>query len=146
MLTDTQRLAELVESKHQCLTQLRALGLQQAALIGSEDMTELLRLFAGKQRLVEQLQALERHLDPYREQDPESRLWRSQAERQRCAELIAQSQGLLDEIVEQERRNEADLKQRRDRVANQLHDLQSSRDARQAYDEVPQSALLDLSS
>jgi flagellar biosynthesis/type III secretory pathway chaperone len=147
MLTETQQLAELIESKHQCLQQLRDLGLRQSALIEAENMTELMRMFAGKQRLIEQLHALERRLDPFRDQDPQARIWRSPADRQRCAELLERSQKLLDEIVEQEKRNETNLKQRRDQVAAKLQDLQTTSAARRAYDAAAlRPAVLDLSS
>lgn len=147
MLTETQRLTELIEGKHHCLTQLRELGLRQAALISAENMTELLRMFGSKQRLIEQLQLFERQLDPFREQDPERRTWRSPSERARCAELVERSKALFEEIVDQERKNETDLKRRRDAVANKLQGLQSSREARNAYDDPAlQSSLLDLRS
>ena len=65
----------------------RELGLRQAALISAENMTELLRMFGSKQRLIEQLQLFERQLDPFREQDPERRTWHDRLSRTRVVVL-----------------------------------------------------------
>lgn len=133
MLADTEHLAELIDSKHDCLLQLRDLGRLQAALINSGDMSELLRMFAGKQRLIERLNQLERGLDSFRDQSPDARVWRTSAARERCAGLIEQSQRLLDEILELEKQNESQLKLKRDAAALKLQNLQVSNQARQAY-------------
>lgn len=148
MLATTRQLAELIEAKHACLVALRALSRQQATLIDSGDMAELLRMFAGKQRLIEQLHELERGLDPFRQQDPDRRLWRSASERQRCAALLGEAQALFDEVLDQERENETNLKLRRDEVADKLQSLQSASEARQAYADTGESGTtgLDLAS
>lgn len=148
MLATTQHLAELIEAKHACLVELRDLSRRQATLIDSGDLTELLRMFAGKQRLIEQLHAVERAFDPYRQQDPDRRVWRTAGERERCATLLGQAQALFDEVLEQERENEANLKLRRDEVASKLQMLQSASEARQAYADSSEfgTAGLDLAS
>ena len=53
-------------------------------------MTDLLKLLAAKQTVLDQLQQVERQLDPFRDEDPEARVWRSPADaplpgtRRRC--------------------------------------------------------------
>jgi hypothetical protein len=148
MVNDTKRLFELVRHKHQLLVELRELGKRQAALIAAGDMNELLRMFAGKQRLIDRLHDVERCLDPYRGQDPESRDWQSAAQRQECASVIEQSQSLLKEILQQEKSNEARLRLSRDEVARRLQGLQVVKQARQAYvnSGAPRASRVDLSS
>jgi hypothetical protein len=135
MLTDTQQLAELLDAKHGCLLELRDLGRAQSQWIAGGDVAHLLRTLAEKQQLIERLTRIERLLDPFRDQDPQSRVWRSADERGRCAKLIETSQALLDEILQQEKRNEAELQLKRDEVAARLQNLNVTRNARHAYAE-----------
>ena len=131
--TRTQQLAALISQKHECLCRLRDIGLRQYQLVEEEDVETLLRLLATKQRLIEGLQQIEKQLDPFRQDDPELRQWASPADRKACAEVASRCESLLEEIVSQERRSEAELKQRRDRVAKQLDSAQESSVARHAY-------------
>lgn len=145
---ETQRLAELIGRKHDCLMQLRDLGREQDGLIDDGEMTGLLQLLAVKQRLLESLQQVERQLDPYRDQDPEARQWTSQAERDRCAHMLVRCEALLKEIVNQEKQSEAQLRVRRDETAARLQNISLAHEARGAYINAlgdPGPGQLDLS-
>jgi hypothetical protein len=144
---ETDLLTDLAGRKRECLTQLHALSQRQLELIEANDMTQLLGLLSAKQRLLVDLQQIERLLDPFRGQDPESRQWRCRADRQRCAELIANSQTLFAEIVAQENQSEAQLQRRRDGTAARLHQAHQAQQARAAYGAFPADATnrLDLS-
>lgn len=148
MLADTEQLAALIVDKNRILLELRDLGRHQSKLIGSGEITELLRMLAEKQRLIDRLQQIERGLDAFRHQDPDARVWRSTKVRQQCAEVVEQSQRLLDEILEQERQNETHLMRKRDDAAVKLQLLQAAQQARQAYTENEQTIAraFDLSS
>jgi hypothetical protein len=130
---DTDQLAELIRRKHDCLLRLHEMGRSQLQLVASDELTELLLVLAGKQQLLEHLQLIERQLDPFRDQEPDSRRWRSSDDRRRCAELVDRCEGLLAEIVEQERRSEAQLCLRRDEAAARLQDVHRASQARGAY-------------
>lgn len=145
---DTDRLAKLIADKHACLVQLRDLGARQTELIHEGNLTALLRMFADKQRLLDDLLHLERQLDPYRDEEPELRVWKSADVRRRVSELVDQSQRLLDEILRQEQDGEAELRTRRDQVSARLQSLQVAGDAHQAYaaDQNSRDRGLDLSS
>ena len=147
MLLNTENLAELIGRKHRCLIQLRELGRRQAALISSGDLGELLRMFAGKQRLIDQLQEIERNLDPFRAQPSQSRIWASAGVRNQCGDLVEQSQRLLDEILEQEEHNESALRLKREAAAAKLQSLQVTKHAKTAYAEstAPNLRGFDLS-
>ncbi|HEV3415525.1 MAG TPA: hypothetical protein VG056_01875 [Pirellulales bacterium] len=148
MSFSTDILAELVGKKHDLLVQLRDVGLRQAELIEEGDMTQLLKLLSSKQRLLNGLQAIERQMDPYRQQNPSERAWRTPAEREGCAGLAARCETLLAEVVEQEKRSESRLIAHRDRVAVQLEGVQQAAEARSAYADHPafEFRQLDLSS
>jgi flagellar FlgN protein len=144
----TTTLSELIRKKHELLVQLRDAGSRQQELIAAGDMTQLLKLLSSKQRLLNGLQELERQLDQFREQKPEQRSWPNEAERQRCSQTAAHCEGLLAEIVKQERESESRLMAHRDRVAVQLEGLHQAVEARRAYAEpvALDSCRLDLSS
>jgi hypothetical protein len=144
----TDILAELVEKKHDLLVQLRDVGLRQMELIDGADITQLLKLLSSKQRLLVALQDVERRLNPFRRENPDDRIWRTPADRARCADLANRSEALLAEVVEQEKRSEAQLCVHRDRVAEELEGAHRAAEAASAYGENrwPLSPQLDLSS
>jgi len=146
--TSTEQLADLIARKHACLLQLRDLGLQQLRLVEEGEMGELLKVLSAKQYLINLLQELERSLDPYRHEDPESRIWRSPHDRARCAQQSEECQTLLDEVLKQEKLSETSLTVRRDEVARRLQGVHSARQARSAYAQQsgPAASLLDISS
>ena len=148
MPLDTDNLHELVGKKHDLLSQLRDVGCRQRELIEAGDMTQLLKLLSSKQRLLNGLQSIERQLDPFRQQNPAERTWRNSAERDRCARLAADCEGLLADVVAEEKRSESQLVAHRDRVAVQLQSANQTAQARRAYAENPACELrqLDLSS
>jgi flagellar biosynthesis/type III secretory pathway chaperone len=68
---ETDLLAQLIQSKLDCLSQLRRMGDKQLELVKADRITELLDLLAAKQRLLAELRRIERGLDPFRDQDPD---------------------------------------------------------------------------
>jgi hypothetical protein len=87
-----------------------------------------------------ELVRIDRLLDPFREQDPEHRVWRTCEDRARSRETAERCEQLLAAITQIERRCEKDLIERRDSAAVLVHDLQSAARASRAYgvaDELP---------
>lgn len=144
----TQRLAELVDQKLQCLVQLLELAVHQDDLIERGEMTALLSLLATKQRVLLALQQTEKSLDPFREEDPDRRVWATADDRQRCAERISQCERLLAEVLSREKQSETVMRQRRDEVTAQLNTVSLASQARGAYTQTSDSSArqLDLSS
>jgi hypothetical protein len=132
-LFETDLLLELVDRKRQILAQLCQQGLRQLELIDRQELGELLQVLAVKQQLIAALDQTERELDPFRDQTPEERRWRTPAERARCAKLLADCEMLLAETLRQERASESQLRLRRDETANQLAMSQAAGMARHAY-------------
>jgi hypothetical protein len=145
---DTDRLAACIAHKLRLLERLVELSRQQDQSIAADDVDALLRLLAVKQRLVEGLQQVERALDPYRAQAPESRVWRSPAEREKCRAASQRCDGLLQELLASEERAGDRLAQERDRAEARLQGFDSISKAQSAYmQNSPQPApRLDLSS
>ncbi len=130
---ETDILAQLIRAKRECLLQLRELGRRQLDLIDADDITSLLDILAAKQRPLVQLQRIERALDPFRNQDPEQRRWRSLGDRCHCAEQVQQCETLLGEIVSQERCSEGSMVRRRDEAAQRLQGAHLAGQACGAY-------------
>ena len=144
---ETEQLTQLMTRRHECLGQLCELGRRQLELIASGDLGTLLKVLSVKQRLLVNLQAIERELDPYRDQSPETRVWQSTADREHCLQLAAQCQIFLREIVQQEKQSERDLIEHRDDAASRLQGAHTAAQACGAYaaDVGALSGHLDLS-
>jgi hypothetical protein len=130
---DTEQLAALVAAKLQVVEIVVRLGRRQLELVEAGDAVVLLKLLAAKQTVLDKLQAPERQLDPFREQEPEARVWRSPAHRRQCQAQAERCAALLAEAMELEKRGEAAMIARRDDAAQALSAVQSAADARAAY-------------
>jgi hypothetical protein len=129
----THTLADLMLKRRKCLTQLRDLGLRQAQLIAGGEMADLLRLAAAKQQLIVALQALEKQLAPFHEQDPDRREWASADARAQCAADSEACRQLIREVMAMEQDGERQMTARRDNVASQLRSVASGGRVREAY-------------
>jgi len=145
---ETDTLADLVTRKRDSLLRLRESGRAQYRLIEVGEMTGLLELLAAKQRVLFELQEIERGLDPFRGQAPEERRWRSDEARRRCGTQIDECEALLAEIISQEKLCEQALRRRRDETAQRLQGAHLAGRARGAYTAGPSQGIhqLDLSS
>jgi hypothetical protein len=133
MTLDTDRLAELVAQKRQLLQSVQELVVRQEEMVERNEMTALLEALTVKQKLLDQLQAVERCLAPFREQDPAARSWRTEQLREQTAAHLETCQHLLADILQREKRCEAALLQRREETAAQLRNLCTSGQMLAAY-------------
>ena len=129
----TDKLADLIDKRHRCLTNLRDLGTLQSGLIRDGNMPALLRTFATKNQWIVGLQSIERELAPFHQEDADTRVWRSPEARQLCADQAAQCKQLLSEVMNLEVANEKAMTARRDKVAAQLQTAHTANAARSAY-------------
>lgn len=143
---ETQRLAELIDEKHGILVQLRELAEKQTGLIDQADMKSMMSLLSARQTLLAEIQRVERQLDPFREQDPESRQWPSVEARQRTRDVAADCDRLLQEIMMIDKHSEGSLIHRRDKAAERLQGVHTASAARDAYTKTPSGSTgqLDL--
>jgi flagellar biosynthesis/type III secretory pathway chaperone len=129
----TTILADLVAKRRKCLTQLRDLATRQMEMIVGGEMAELLRLVSAKQQLIVALQAIERQLAPFHEEDPDRRQWESAAARARCADDAEACRTLVQEVMALEQSGERLMIDRRDAVASQLRTAAAGSRVRDAY-------------
>lgn len=145
---DTDRLIQLINAKHSVLAQLHELAQRQFVLAGEGDAAALVTLLAVKQRLLDTLSALEERLDPYREQDPQTRTWKSVEERAGCAGVAENCRTLLNEIMLLDQRGMELLKARQQQTLHTIHAAHDAANARSAYCEhqqpLPTSQQFDM--
>ena len=145
---DTDLLAELIRGRRDCLTTLRDMGRKQLEFVKADQTTELLDLLAAKQRVLVELQGIERQLAPFRDQDPDQRRWSTIDQRQECARQLDECDTLLREIVTREKQSERELTRRRDDLTAQLQGMHLAGQARGAYTDQshPAASRIDLTS
>jgi hypothetical protein len=131
----TTRLAELVAKRRRCLEQLRDLGRRQTDLIVAGNMTDLMRLFSAKQQLITALQAMEKQLAPFQDEDPDARQWSAPEARARCATDADACRQLIAEVMALEQAGEKQMIVRRDEAASQLRTVAAAGRVREAYEQ-----------
>lgn len=134
---ETCRLAVLVKRKRALLEQLQQLCHRQAETIDRADAERLLRILTAKHKLLSGLEHVERELDPYRQQDPQSRQWASEAERESCRSDARACESLWNEIIDLEERCGGELTRQRAAVAEQLAQVRGQSQAQSAYLNTP---------
>ncbi|HZN33028.1 MAG TPA: hypothetical protein VFB80_04385 [Pirellulaceae bacterium] len=131
--TGTERLAALIAAKRQVLELLTRLSRRQLELIAGGDTPALLKLLTAKDKVLAQLQLLERQLDPFRSENPDERVWSSPAARTACQQEADRASALLAEAMQLERQAEAAMIGRRDAAAAAVASAQVASDAAAAY-------------
>lgn len=142
---ESQRLAQLALCKLQVLQLLRRLAAQQLEVITGGDLSNLLKLLAAKQSVMDQLAKVEQQLDPFRGQDPETRDWPSTAARESCQQNVEACNELLSEIMRLEKQGEMEMVRRRDDASLRLDGMHGASEARHAYVAAAAATGLDLS-
>ena len=139
---ETQRLSELIERQFELMHALLLLAQQQSECLGTDDVEVLLSILARKQPLLEELLALQLDLKPFREQDPEQRIWSSLSSREHCQEKLLKCSQMYQQIVQIESTALSTLELHRNAIAAQLQD---GRDATLANTAYSTEALLEES-
>jgi len=129
----TEHLAGLIEKKHAVLKELRDKSRRQAELIRQREMTQLMSVLSAKQNLLGELQQLEIQLDPFRDEEPDGRVWSSTDRRLEIRHVAEACDSLLQEALLLDKQSESLMKQTRDEAASQLDVIRSAGDASGAY-------------
>jgi hypothetical protein len=130
---NTDRLAALVAAKLKILELLTQLARRQLALVEGGEITDLVKLLAAKETVLGQLQTLERQLDPFRNEDPETRHWPAAGDRARCRADARRCDELLAEALRLEKQGEAVMLRRRDAAAAVLQGISVAVEVQAAY-------------
>lgn len=123
--------------KLQVLEEVLSLSRSQWELVDRDEVESLMELLAAKQTLLDRMHELQIELAPFREQDPNSRVWHSQRRREQTKFVAARCETLLAEIMQIERDCEQKLVTRRAEVAADLKAADLAERARDAYAAAP---------
>ena len=130
---DTDLLAKLIERKRDVLSRLMTLIEKQWTIIEKEDYSQLLSVLAAKQPLLTELHSTEKGIEPFRSQDAESRVWRSQDDRLACRANAERCTELLTAVMNEEKRCEQYLVERREETKEMLDQTVVAGQAHRAY-------------
>lgn len=125
-------LVHLVSEKRQCLARVYDLSQRQMACVTSGDVEALLEVLAAKQRILTELQALDRQLKDYgaldidRDSIPEEF-------REAISTVVTECRTMLKQILDMESECSRILEQRKNDVARQLAEFHDFMQARVAY-------------
>ncbi len=130
---DTQLLKQLGERKLHLLTQLHELSIGQQVLVSEQRVEELLVLLSRKSETIADLQLIQADLEQFRDQDPDERVWASQADRELCRAQFERCEALIAELLAIENHSMDELTQRRELVAQQLQQFVTADAIQEAY-------------
>lgn len=136
---ETERLGQLMHRKLRVVSKLLELTRKQAALVEESEMNSLLSVLGEKQKLLSDLAIVEKRLSPFRDQEPESRRWRSEDEKKDCAKRIQACEQMLAEMIALENESQESLIEKRDRTYLQLQKLDQGSRVHGAYSEQIQT-------
>lgn len=143
-----ERLTQLIAAKRQVLEQILELTKTQQQQIQADDLTKMLRILTVKDRLIRNLNSLETALNPYRDDDPDSRPWPTMDARLKCRADSERCEQVLAAVLQLEQECDEAMRTRRDQIATQVHAAHDAARARHAYNSTQsqRSQQLDLSS
>lgn len=146
----TRRLAQLVHQKSSLVIELHKVLSKQRSMIDDGDI-DLMALLAIKQKLLEALKIVDRQMDPFRQQEPDDRIWAHPAERQECREESEACEALFVQVKQMEAYCIQKMQQLQAATQDQLQSTSSARMAANAYQQgynsaAPQRNSLDITS
>lgn len=143
------KLIHLLNQQRLLYCQLKELAQKQSSLVDGHDPEMLLRILAGRQRLIDRLAMIDRELAPIRSD------WQRIAEslpvgqRKEAQELVAGVQAILGEILASDQQDAQAMSQQQQRVADELQTTVRGKRVNQAYAQAGaggQSRYLDTQS
>ncbi len=116
-------LIKILEKRADAFDRIYVTSLRQGELAHGNDMPGLLEVLAAKQRMLDDLERIERELDPYRDTPPEKRRWATDEERRYADRLIRRCEIRLRAIIDQDRESERILAEKRSDIQKELRNL-----------------------
>ncbi len=134
----TERLAHLVHQKSVLVRELHKLVSKQQEMIRQQEV-DLIPLLAVKQRVLETLSEVDRALDPFRQQDPEHRYWKSMETRIACREEADHCEVLFRQVLLIENDCTMALQQQQQKTKEQLQGAVAAGQVNRAYQQTQAS-------
>lgn len=128
-----RKLIQLLSQQQLLYRQLKELAGKQSQLVDGSDPEMLLKVLAGRQRLIDRLALVDRELEPIRDD------WRDVSEslpkeqREEAQELLADVQKILGEILASDEADWKSLNQQQQKVAGQIQNASKGQKLNRAY-------------
>lgn len=135
----TERLAHLVHQKSILVRELHKLVSKQQEMIRQQEI-DLIPLLAVKQRVLETLGEVDRAMDPFRQQDPDSRYWKSTETRLACRQEADLCEDVFRQVLLMENECTLALQQQQQKNKEQLQGSVAAGQANRAYQQTQASA------
>ncbi|MFO0939254.1 MAG: hypothetical protein U0930_00660 [Pirellulales bacterium] len=143
----TERLTILLETKLDLVESLYTLSCSQNSLVANQDVSVTLGLIARRDVIVDQLLQVQSQLQTYQGEDPEQRVWQSEARRVHCRDVASRVEQMIKEILRLDEHTLETMCHQRDLVAAELQHGLDSNLAQRAYtsgDALQQPSVLDI--
>lgn len=129
----TEILLECLRQRREVLLALRNLTDAQRNPARGGDASITLGILGRKEGLLDELSRIHEQLRPFREEDPDQRVWASPDRRRECQRIADEGQQLLQEILRTEETTLYEVTTQRDAIAAQLRNGTDSILANNAY-------------
>lgn len=127
------RLINLLNQQRLLYRQLQELAQKQSGLVNGSDPEMLLRVLAGRQRLIDRLTALDKELEPIRRDWQEIAQMIPPQQRQEAQSLVESVQEILGEIIARDETDSQTLGRQRERVAGEIRTATAGRRVNNLY-------------
>lgn len=128
-----EALLALLTEQHDLYRQLHALSGQQAQCIRDGSTEQLLALLSQRQTVIDSITRSNTQVAPYREQWPSLRDTVDPSLRDRVHSTLDEIEQLLNQVVEQDERDRAELKGAQAQIGSQMGNVNRAGQAIQAY-------------
>jgi hypothetical protein len=126
-------LLQLLSQQRLLYQQLRELAQKQTSLVDGSDPEMLLRLLAGRQRIIDRLGVIDRELKPIRSQWQEIAKSLPDTQREQAQQLVEEVQTILNEILIRDEKDTETLSNQHQQVAANIRNTTTGKRMHQAY-------------
>lgn len=127
------KLIHLLTQQQLLYRQLQQLAQKQSDLVDGSDPEMLLRVLAGRQRLINRLTAIDRELQPIRKDWQQVAQTLPVEQRQQAQELVAGVQKILAEILARDEQDTRRMSYHQQHVATEIRSATAGKKMHQAY-------------
>jgi hypothetical protein len=111
---------ELIKLQEGLLMRLATVALQELELVNANDITSLLQLLGRKYQLLEEYDEIRKALKSHEENNPDTRKWKNESEKNNAKISIEHSKKLLDEIMLNIQQSINELETKKDNMKNEI--------------------------
>lgn len=127
------RLIDLLTQQRLMCRQLRELAQKQSELVDGKNPEMLLRVLAGRQRIIDRLAVIDKELKPIRQ------AWEAVSEglpagqREQAQELVSEVQGILGDIIARDEKDSQSLRGQQGQLSREIRGASVGKRVNHAY-------------